>query len=330
MKNLIIFGLGSIGKRQLNNFYKYFDKITIVDKKKERLEELTNLKKINQYFLNIDKAIKSEKFDVALICTPPSSHLDIAKKCIKNNINIFIEKPMGINSKGWMRLSKECKRKKIVNYVAYCHRFINYTNKFKKLLTQKVIGDIYSANVNWSSYLPSWHKNESYKDFYMSSKKLGGGSLLDDSHGIDLIRYFFGEAKFIAGCVENLSELEMTSDDSFFGILKMRNKTIIQVKFELYARNTDISFTVSGSKGLLKWDRVNHEIILYKDNQVKKKYKYSLQDLMNMYPEQAKYFMNLVRKKRTNNFNDIKDAYKTQFLIDKFFNSHKKRRFLNV
>ena len=51
---------------------------------------------------------------------------------------------------------------------------------------------------------------------------------------------------------------------------------------------------------------------------------------MNMYPAQAKYFMNLVRKKRNSPFNDIKDAHKTQLLIDKFFISSKKRRFLNV
>ena len=42
----------------------------------------------------------------------------------------------------------------------------------------------------------------------MSKKSQGGGSLLDDSHGIDLIRYLLGEVKSVNALVTNISELK--------------------------------------------------------------------------------------------------------------------------
>ena len=29
-------------------------------------------------------------------------------------------------------------KKKLINYVAYCHRFVSYTNRLKKLLEKKL------------------------------------------------------------------------------------------------------------------------------------------------------------------------------------------------
>ena len=62
----------------------------------------------------------------------------------------------------------------------------------------------------------------------MSQKKLGGGALLDDSHGIDLIRYLFGDVKSVFGKVCNLSNLKMSSDDSIHGLMNLKNKIFNQ------------------------------------------------------------------------------------------------------
>ena len=136
-KKLLVVGIGSIGKRHISNFNKYFKEIYILDKRSDRLREAGSLFNITGYFQSLNKALSFTKYDACLICTPPSSHLSIALKCVQKGIPIFIEKPLGMNCKGWKQVSEICKRKKLVNYVAYCHRFVNYTNDFLKILNNK-------------------------------------------------------------------------------------------------------------------------------------------------------------------------------------------------
>ncbi len=329
IKKLLVIGAGSIGKRQIKNFIKYFD-IDVAEIKKNRILEVQNKYKVKKVFKDYNLAFKLEKYDAVAITVPPHLHLPIAKVAVKNNSSLFIEKPLGMMCEGWSQVYKECKKKKLTNYVAYCHRFVPYVTRLKKLIDQQVIGKIYCAHLRWSSYLPDWHKYENYRDFYMSKKEQGGGSLLDDSHGIDLVRYILGEVKSINSTVANISELKMSSDDSFFATLKMKSKAIVQMSFDLFSRTPRIYLEITGSKGTIIWDRVEHKIKIY--NRKLNKWKienYTLENLMSMYPKQAKYFYECLLNKK-NNFNNIKEALKTQKIIDCGFISNKKKKIVKI
>lgn len=328
-KKLLVVGAGSIGKRQISNFSKYFI-IDLAEIRNDRIFEATNKHKINKVFKSYKTAFKSEKYDAVAITVPPHLHLPIAQLAVKNNCSLFIEKPLGMNSKGWNKVYKDCKRKKLTNYVAYCHRFIPYVSRLKKLMKQKIVGNVYCAHLKWSSYLPDWHKHENYKNFYMSKKSEGGGSLLDDSHGIDLVRYVLGEVKSINAIVQNISELQLTSDDSFFATLKMKSNAIVQMSFDLFSRTPRIYLEITGSKGTIIWDRVDHSIKIY--NRKLDKWKtesYDLKNLMSMYPKQAKYFHDCLLK-RKRNFNNIDEALKTQWIIDAGFKSNNKEQVVKI
>ncbi|MDA9604781.1 Gfo/Idh/MocA family oxidoreductase [Candidatus Pelagibacter sp.] len=328
-KKLLVIGAGSIGKRQISNFTKYFI-IDIAEVRSDRISETVKKFEINKIFKDYKKALKSEKYDAVAITVPPHLHLPIAKLATKHNAGLFIEKPLGMSSKGWKEVHKICSKKGLINYVAYCHRFAPYTVRLKKLINQKTVGRIYSSHLKWSSYLPDWHKHENYKNFYMSKKEQGGGSLLDDSHGIDLIRHIIGDVESVNALVTNISELKMTSDDSFFATLKMKNKSIAQISFDLFSRTPRIYLEITGSKGTIIWNRVDHTIKIY--NRKKNNWKiekYNINDLMSMYPNQAKYFYECILKKRKN-FNNIIDALNTQKVIDAGFLSNKKKKIVKI
>ena len=216
--------------------------------------------------------------------------------------------------------------------MAYCHRFIPYTQRLEKLVNKdKIIGKIFCGHLRWSSYLPYWHPHEDYRDFYMSKKTLGGGALLDDSHGIDLIRFLFGNIKSVFGKVKNLSNLDMSSDDSVHGILNLKNKILINMSFELYETLPEISLKLVGSNGSLKWDRVENKISIYnKKNKKLKVLKFDLKNCMSMYPKQAKYFIELLNRKKKNNMNNISYALNTQKTIDAFFKSSNLNKLIHV
>jgi predicted dehydrogenase len=123
--NILIIGLGSIGQRHLRNlkkivpnacFYalrkKYItpllnnnNKVIKGDlKKKYSLKYIKNLQEINN---------KKIKINCAFVCTPTSDHVSQAIWLLKNNINCFVEKPLGSSLKKLKELEFLLKTKKI-------------------------------------------------------------------------------------------------------------------------------------------------------------------------------------------------------------------------
>jgi predicted dehydrogenase len=104
-----------------------------------------------------------------------------------------------------------------------------------------------------SAHLADWHAWERYQDFFMASKELGGGALLDESHFIDLMLWFFGMPAEVFARVERLSSLEIETDDTVDAWLCYRNGIRICIHLDLYGRPHERSITVTGERGTLRW-----------------------------------------------------------------------------
>ena len=206
MKKILIVGLGSIGRRHTENFSKFFDSIDIVDINEDRIKQAESEYKINKSYSDYNNALEKNPYDAVAITTPPHMHLPIAKSASLSGAHLFIEKPIGMNIEGWNEINKICIDKKLSAYVAYCHRHINFTKKLKEKIDNGLIGRPIHANMRWGSYLPDWHPWEDYKSFYMAKKEQGGGALLDESHGIDLVRYVLGDVRQVFAIIDTISD----------------------------------------------------------------------------------------------------------------------------
>ena len=72
MKNILICGVGSIGKRHIENFSKLFDCIDIVDINPKRIKEAVAKYEIRNKYTNINKALVSNKYDAVIVTAPPN------------------------------------------------------------------------------------------------------------------------------------------------------------------------------------------------------------------------------------------------------------------
>lgn len=328
-KKILIIGTGSIGRRHIGLFSRYYD-IDIVDNNPSRVKLANKLFKISNSFFDYKKAIQNNSYIAVAICTPPHLHLKIAKQAVKFNNNLFIEKPLGMHSKGWKEISRICRNKKLINYVAYCHRFVDYFQKARDLIIKNKIGKVLHANMRWGSYLPDWHPWEKYYKFYMAKKNQGGGALLDESHGIDLIRFFLGEITEVSAFVDKVSNLKITSDDLAMLNLKLKDNIYVHVNFDLLARYPRNNFEIIGSKGTIIIDRIDHTLKVYKVNEKKWKiFKYKKEDMLAMYDKQAVHFIKCLKSKKFTLI-DINDALKTQGVIDASFLSSKLKKNIKI
>lgn len=273
MKNVLFFGLGSIGQRHFRNLKKIDSKLNFFCIRKKKTSPLLSDKnQILQKKLITNKIgikeinfshIKKYKIDTAFITNPTSLHIKTALKLANLNINLFIEKPLSHNLTGVSKLKKLIKRKKIKCEIGFQTKYDDLLIKIKNIIKSKKYGKIIKCNIDHRHYLPNHHKYENYKISYASNKKLGGGVILCFSHEIDYAQYLFGNPKKIIP-INISSEKNLNIDVETSAQFAILYKNNLPVTFNLdflkkkSSRNCEIEF----EKANLRWDLNKNEIII--------------------------------------------------------------------
>ena len=94
--NYLCVGAGSIGKRHFKNLLSLGinrNNITFVDPREDRLKEVKVLG-IKETFSNLTEALNSKTFDMSIICSPTSYHIEQGIEIANKGIHILMEKPI--------------------------------------------------------------------------------------------------------------------------------------------------------------------------------------------------------------------------------------------
>lgn len=244
---ILIIGYGSIGKKHeriltsINKNNQIFILTSQNIKKKNIIKDISEIKKINP--------------DYIVICSQTSDHYK-QLKYIEENLKkkkILVEKPLFHKN-----LNLLIKNNKV--FVAYNFRFNPIINYIKNLKKQK----IFSLQVVCGSYLPYWRKNIDYKKSYSSSKKRGGGVLLDLSHELDYIQFLFGKiTKINYAGLSKISNLKIKSEDNLYLVAKIKKINLV-VSLNYYFRNPTRIINLDGDKHSVSADLNNKSVIFNK------------------------------------------------------------------
>ena len=263
---ILICGIGSIGSRHAKNLIKLGYSDILLNTSRKILDP--QLKKLKIY-KSLKKALL-EKPNLALICNETYLHEDSAIECLKNNVNIFIEKPIGFNKRKLKILYNLInKKKKINNMVGYMMRFHPAISRIKKLLKKKEIGEIFHFSTYWGEYLPNWHKNENYKNSYAAIKTKGGGVSLTLSHDLDLACHLFGKIKKIELFKNKINTLKIKAESAvdFFVVFKKNISGLIHLDY--LQKKPDRTITIIGTEGKIKFDYYKNKLEVIKKNKSK-------------------------------------------------------------
>jgi predicted dehydrogenase len=157
--------------------------------------------------------------DFVIVATPTASHAEAVREAIRQNLHVFVEKPLARNGREANEILVMLEGKNLVNQVGYVVRFNEVFTGVRRLLRLGTIGEPLSFKMEM--YGPTVLKN--VKHGWRSKKAKGGGCLHDFcSHGIDLINYLLGPPKEAVGTV--LKRIYSTDvEDAVYSILLYEN-----------------------------------------------------------------------------------------------------------
>ena len=141
-KKVGIIGLGSWGK----NIYRNLDYFHVVELVYDHdLKNLNfNLIKKNKITRNIDDIFLSKTIDSVIIASPAITHKDYIIKSLKNNKNVFVEKPLCLSLKDSREIEKVASE---VNKTIFTGHLLQYHNAFKTLKDNIKLGKIGNLNI---------------------------------------------------------------------------------------------------------------------------------------------------------------------------------------
>ena len=133
--NILFIGVGIVGQRHIRNIKLKFKNINLFTIRGKHSSQLYNEKEplkgdVNSKYqlkvINFREINRNIKIDAAFICLPNNLHSKFLKKLFDKNINIFLEKPGGINYRDLKILKKiktKNKKNKIKIMLGYHLRF---------------------------------------------------------------------------------------------------------------------------------------------------------------------------------------------------------------
>ena len=199
MKFLIIGG-GSIGQRHLSNLKQLGHNELFCLKRVNSLEfeEKFHCKVITEI-----SEVEALNPDAIVICNPTSLHVEWVEIANRLQAHVFVEKPLTHSKEQLENIQKVWKNESVF-FIGYMMRYHPLVQKIKELINIDIIGKVYSARLEFGSWLPYWHPWEDYKTSYASIKDMGGGVINTVSHELDLVQYFFGNPKKVKSVKSNV------------------------------------------------------------------------------------------------------------------------------
>ena len=318
---LAIVGLGSIGRRHLRLISEIRPDIKIIVVRSGHGSACDEEKMAVKITDSIGDAIK-EGIQAAIISSPATLHLKQSLELAKNGIHLLIEKPISHTSDRVKELLKIVNENRITTMVGYVLRYDLGAIKFKNWLDNKIKGKILHARIECGSYLPDWRLDQNYRKTVSALPELGGGVLLELSHELDYLHWFFGNPVDVQAQIRNSGTLDINVEDQVDLLVTSKQGYPITVQIDFNRRHIERKCKVLTTEGELIWDAVNKNVTWKGVNKEQSKYEYN-NERNSIYRKQLEVFFDCIE-----NDNDpivtVKDGINVISLIDAVRNASEK------
>jgi predicted dehydrogenase len=270
--NILLIGLGSIGKRHLRNIIGLgYGDISVVSRAGILPQEFEGF----TTYTTIEAALSSSGFDAAIICTPTSKHITAVKSLLNAGVrNIYVEKPISDSLEEIETLPEFLPDLNLNIVVGFDLHFDLGLQKVKELLENGKIGKVVSVNAQVGQYLPDWRPYEDYRKGMSARKEAGGGVMLDLIHEFDYLYWLFGKIDTIAALCKNSGALEIETEDVAEVLLKFQSGVIGTIHLDYLQQKLIRNCVITGFNGTITWNLVDSKVTLLDKNKNEDAFEY--------------------------------------------------------
>jgi predicted dehydrogenase len=250
-KSIILFGVGYWGKNHLRelNANPLVSSILVVDPIVNKESDILQQYKNVNFYTTFEEALsKNKNIDGAIIATPPSTHFDIAKKCLENNLHVLIEKPMVETLKELDILNELASDNKVL-MSGHTYLYNSAIKRMKEIIDSGEIGDI----------------------MFIHSQRLNFGIMREDTdvflslapHDISLVQFFMNDEEYFKMSNSKSNFTFSPCDDFSSTHLTYKNNIFAQIDVSWYYPEKIRSLSIIGSKKTIVFDDVHKKILLH-------------------------------------------------------------------
>jgi len=266
-KHILILGTGSVGKRHAINLSSLGCAISCMDPRSDRLEEVEQEIDVVGTYRSIEEAFSesSENIDGVIVASPPVYHVDQSITALEHETPVLLEKPVSPDEASARRLQGVVNNTGIPLLLGYTWRWWPPLAKVRELLNQGVIGKLRYVQFMMSAHLADWHPWENYQDFFMASKALGGGALLDESHWVDLMLWLLGDPESLYARIDKISDLKIDTDDNVDMVITYKDGLNVAIHLDIYGRPHEKYIRFIGEEGAILWTAEPNRVAVGKE-----------------------------------------------------------------
>jgi len=176
-----VIGTGFWGENQVRVFRQspMADLVAICDTNEKRAKEIGTKYGI-PWHSDVGKFLRVPRLEAVTVCTPTQTHMRVGLLAIEAGKSLLVEKPMTGEERAADRLVKSAKKAGVKLLVGFIERFNPGVRAVKKMLTQRVVGDVIIASGRRVARWPI---------------RIGDVGVVKDTaiHDIDAMRYLLEE-----------------------------------------------------------------------------------------------------------------------------------------
>lgn len=159
-----------------------------------------------RFYEDYVEMMEKEELDCIHICLPHYLHYEVTRRIAEKGINVFLEKPVGLDLNEAEKLLKVERENKNVKICVCLQNRLNATFiKLTEILQSKEYGEVRGIKG-----LVTWSRKDDYynvKPWRKQMKYAGGGVMINQTvHTLDLMQLIGGKVSKIKGLTTNLDE----------------------------------------------------------------------------------------------------------------------------
>ena len=225
--------------------------------------------KSNRLYENIEKMAEKEKdkIDFVSIVVPNSSHFEIAKVFLENNINVYIEKPLTCTLEEAKKLQEIIKKRKAILGINYSYSGYPMVKQAKEMIKHNEIGEIKMVKGEYlqESIASSFKKNNNISDWRLNPEISGVSNCVADigTHIENTISYLTDlKINSLSANLQSFSNVSELDDNAEIMIKYNNGATGIYWASKVaIGHENGLKLRIYGDKGSIFWDQENPEYL---------------------------------------------------------------------